>query len=357
MSQVGMQHPVVLVTGALTPLGAGVLPHLVGVAGIGKLIALAGTRSALPGVTWRVADLLDPAIASKLNDVDVVVHLDLDLGPDSDPVARSAVNQRGAETVLTAAAAAGVPRVVLVTSAMVYGAVPENPVPLAESAPLGALASGIVGDLLEIERLAVAARKVHPGLDVVVLRPAALVGPGLDSAVTRHFAAPRLVGIREAAMRWQFCHFADLAAAVELAVKGAVSGSLAVAGPGWLEQDAAAEIAGLRRVDLPATVVFAAAERLHRAHLTPTPAADLAFLSYPWVVAPDQLLAAGWTPKFDNRSALTELLAFADGGLALAGRRVGRRDATLAGAGAAGATVALVGAAAFVRRARKSRGR
>ena len=72
----------------------------------------------------------------RLADVDVVVHTDVDLSPDSDARARRAFNVRGAQTVLTAAAAGGVGRVVLVTSAMVYGAAPENPVPLAEDAPL-----------------------------------------------------------------------------------------------------------------------------------------------------------------------------------------------------------------------------
>ena len=56
--------------------------------------------------------------------------------------------------MLTAAAAAGVHRVVLCTSAMVYGALPDNDVPLAEDAELRATAEATcVGDLLEIERL------------------------------------------------------------------------------------------------------------------------------------------------------------------------------------------------------------
>ncbi len=45
---------------------------------------------------------------------------------------------RGTQTVLTAAAAAGVRRVVLFTSAMVYGALPDNDVPFSEDAELRA---------------------------------------------------------------------------------------------------------------------------------------------------------------------------------------------------------------------------
>ena len=71
-----------------------------------------------------------------------------------------------------------------------------------------------MADLLEIERVADDARRVHPGLDVVVVRPAALVGPGVDTLVTRHFAAPRLLCIKDTAPAWQFCHVEDLASAL-----------------------------------------------------------------------------------------------------------------------------------------------
>ena len=86
-------------------------------------------------MTWRLADVRDPALAGRLAGVDVLVHTDVDLG-DSDYRARRAFNVRAAQTVLTAAAAGRVASVILVTSAMVYGARPDNPVPLAETAPL-----------------------------------------------------------------------------------------------------------------------------------------------------------------------------------------------------------------------------
>ena len=48
---------------------------------------------------------------------------------------------------------------------MVYGARPDNPVPLAEDAPLGADPDGsVVGDLLEIEQLARALAAANPGM-------------------------------------------------------------------------------------------------------------------------------------------------------------------------------------------------
>ena len=180
-------------------------------------------RGDATGVTWRLADVRDPTLASRLSGVDVVVHTDVDTSADSDPRERRARNVRAAQTVLTAAAAERVGRVVLVTSAMVYGARPDNPVPLPEDAPLLADSGGsLAGDLLEIEELARRSRRVNPGTAVTVVRPAALVGGAVDTLLTRHFEAPRLLVVRGCAPRWQFCHVDDLVAALELAAAGTV---------------------------------------------------------------------------------------------------------------------------------------
>ena len=304
-------------------------------------------------MTWRVADVRDPALAGRLAGVDVVVHADLDLAPDSDARQRRAFNVRGAQTVLTAAAAGRVGRVVLLSSAMAYGARPDNPVPLAEDAPLAAEAdSSVAGDLLEIEQLARRSPRANPGMAVTVVRPAALVGDGVDTLVTRHFEAPRLLAVKGCAPRWQFCHVDDLTAAIEFAVGGGVDGQFAVGCDGWLEQDAVEQISGLKSIELPARLTFGAAQRLHRLGVTPAPAIDLRYMVYPWVVDCAALRAAGWRPRFGNAEALRVLLDQRQGRHAVAGRRVARKEATIT---AAGATVAVIGTAAIVRRARRHR--
>ena len=130
--------PVVAVTGAAGGIGYALTVRLAASPAVKKVIAIDIRRGDVAGVTWRVADVRDPALAGRLAGVDVVVHADLDLAPDSDARQRRAFNVRGAQTVLTCAAAARVGRVVLLTSAMVYGARPDNPVPLPEDAPLAA---------------------------------------------------------------------------------------------------------------------------------------------------------------------------------------------------------------------------
>ena len=343
--------PVVAVTGAARGLGHALTIRLAASARIGRVVAIDDHRGDVAGVHWRVVDVRDPALAGRLTGVDVLVHTDLDMAPDSDYRSRRAFNVRGAQTVLTAAAASRVGRVVLVTSAMVYGARPDNPVPLDEAAPLGAELDGsVVGDMLEIEQLARRSARTHLGMAITVVRPAALVGEGVDTMVTRHFEAPRLLTVKGCAPRWQFCHTDDLVSALELAAAGLISGEFAVGCEGWLEQEQVEELSGLRRIELPAGLTFGTVHRLHRAGITPAPVTDLHFVVYPWVVDCRTLRDAGWRPEFDNAAAFGVLLEQRAGRLAVAGRRLARKEATIT---AAGATVAVIGTAAIVRRARR----
>jgi nucleoside-diphosphate-sugar epimerase len=346
--------PVVAVTGAASGIGHALAVRLAASPDVKKVIAIDGHRGDIAGVTWRVADVRDPALAGRLTGVDVVVHADYDLVPDSDARPRRAFNVRGAQTVLTAAAAGRVGRVVLVTSAMVYGARPDNPVPLPEDAPLTAdTDSSVAGDLLEIEQLARRSPRANPGMTVTVVRPAALVGAdpyAVDTLVTRHFEAPRLLTVKGCAPRWQFCHVDDLVAALEFTVRGEITGDFAVGCDGWLEQDEVEQISGLKSIELPARLTFGAAQRLHRVGVTPAPAVDMRYVMYPWVVDCAALRAVGWRPGFGNAEALRILLDQRKGRHALAGRRIARKEATIT---AAGATVAVIGTAAIVRRARR----
>jgi len=344
--------PVVAITGAARGLGHALALRLATSSAARRVIAIDDHRGDVVGVTWRLADVRDPALASRLTGVDVLVHTDVDMSAETDHRARRAFNVRAAQTVLTAAAAGRVGRVILVTSAMVYG---DNPVPLPEDAPLGLDHNGsVAGDLLEIEHLARRSPRSHPGMAITVVRPAALVGEGVDTLITRHFEAPRLLTVKGCAPRWQFCHIEDLVSALELAVAGTVSGAFAVGCDGWLEQEEVEELSGLRRVELPAGLTFATVQRLHRVGITPAPVSDLRYMVYPWVVDCQVLREAGWQPSYDNATALGVLLKQRAGHHAVAGRRLPRKEATITAAGAAaGATVAVIGTAAIVRAARR----
>jgi nucleoside-diphosphate-sugar epimerase len=342
----------VAVTGAAGELGERVVRRLLEAGECKKVIGIDTARSGpgrpdVPGVTWRRADVRDPALRSRFTGVDTVVHLATDRRPDAPVAERRTVNVRGTDTVLTAAAAAGVTRVVLVTSAMVYGASATNPVPLPDDAPIRAEPDlSLVGDWVEMERLAAVTARAHPSVEVVVVRPASVVGAAADALLPRLFEAPRLLAIKDVEAHWQFCHVDDLVSALVWAALRRVDGGVTVGCAGWLRQEDVERVSGLRSLVVPASMAFGTAERLHRIGVLPAPASELHYLAHPWVVGADRLTAAGWTPGWDNEAALrAHLDALGD----RAGRglpRLERKDATRA---AAGATVALVGTVAIAR--------
>ncbi len=321
---------VIGLTGADTPLG-------------GAFAELARGHPSTPTLT-RVDDVS----AAALNGVDVVVHLAVDRSATTPSAQRHARNVDGTEALLDAAAAAGTGRVVLLTSAMVYGASATNPVPLDEDAPLlpGAPA-GLLGEWLAMERAA-AACAAAGGPEVVSVRPASVVGVVADSLLPGLFEAVRLLAIRDGRCHWQLCHTDDLLSALMAAATGAVTGAVTVGCDGWMAQRQVEALADMRSVVLPGAVAFATAERLHRIGMLSSPSSDLQYLIDPWVVGAQRLRATGWQPAWTNQAALAAHLD-------TLGERVGssfglldRKNATRAAAGA-GATLAVVGSLALAR--------
>lgn len=331
------------------------------VARLEALVVGVGPVAAAIAAAWdgpvRRADevpLLEPGAVVEGADVVVLVTYPGDLtasarGSDhADVVAHT-------QRVLAAARATGVRHVVAVTSAVVHGAWAGRPTIHDDEPVLSGAAAprdGIVGHLLAAE--AVLARGVgRRGPLLTVLRPAAVVGGGADTFVTRHFEAPRLLTVRGAVREWQFVHVDDVASAALFVVQHGLTGTLTVGAPDLLSPEEVERAAGMRHVELAAATAFGTAERLHRVGVLPAPASELAYVVYPWTVAADALTAAGWTPRWSSADCLRVLLEGVQGRLAVAGRRLGSRDA--AAIGAAGAAVAVIGTAAVWRQARGRR--
>lgn len=355
----------VAVTGASGAIGAAITRALGGCTAVAGVFALDEFRGPVDGPVWKIGPLDTPEVVERLRGSHVVVHVatetDLSGAPHVTASERRAHAVRSMQAVATSAAALGARRLIVVTGASVLGARPENPVPMPDDAAATAAPDdGSVGDLLEVEAVLAAGVRAHPGLPITVVRPAALVGPGVDTVVTRHFEAPRLLALRGTTMRWQFCHVDDLASAVVCviehdlgmaAVDGAVPAVTVGANPA-LTTEQVEELSGIRRIEVPAAMAFATAERLHRIGVLPAPAGDLCAVVYPLVVSAAALVAAGWRPVYSNEDCLGVLLDGVRGRHALAGRRIGTRDAAM---GAAGAAVAVIGTAALLRRARSKR--
>ncbi len=168
-----------------------------------------------PRVEWIVADIRDAeAVRRACAGVDVVHHLAA-LIPQRRASAETmqAVNVGGTKNVLEGARAAGVRRIVFLSSVEVFG-VPAV-VPCPEDGPLAPL--GEYGRN-KIAAEALCREAVAQGLEVVILRPPTIVGPGLEEpflvglmAAIRDGKPVTLLG--DGRNRFQFVHAEDVVSA------------------------------------------------------------------------------------------------------------------------------------------------
>lgn len=302
----------VAVTGSGGLIGQRLVAALAEDAAVDRVVALDVAEQRVPaGVAVGVADVRDPAIADQLAGVDALVHLAFQLDPIHDEEAMRQVNVEGTRTTLTAAVEAGVQRIVLASSATIYGAHPDNDVPLTESSPRRPPAEfsyarhkgevedwlwGWVGDLPD-------------DVTVTVLRPAIVAGAGVDNFITRQLELPRLVTASGHHPPLQVVHVDDVVAAFQLAATTDMPGAYNVAAPGWLSLDEALAVLGRGRIDLPEEVAWGLAAAMWRLGVGDAPAAYLPYIMHPWVVDVRRLEEAGWTAHHSNRDALAALAA------------------------------------------------
>ena len=297
--------------------------------------------------TWIEVDTTGPEVLAGIAGCVAVIHLecgdDVAAALTGQPATRRQRCERRAEAAATAAAAAGVTHLVFVTSAMVYGARAERPghIP-AETDILPVPDEGLVGDMVTVEQVADRLAQAHPRLTLTRVRPAALVGPGVDTVITRQFEAPRLLTLRGHEMRWQFCHLDDLVEGLRTVLEHRPAGPVTVGALGSLSPQEVEEVSGMRSLELPSSLAFGTATRLHRVGVLQLPVEDLSYVVHPWLVGSTRLRALGWSARVDNRECVRALLA-AVRHSGLPGLRVTRKDA--AALGAAGAAVAVVGTA------------
>jgi nucleoside-diphosphate-sugar epimerase len=286
------------------------------------------------------------SLKARMEGASTLVHLGrVDGVAELDGTGTAGVDVVGTRALLEAAASVGVGRIVLLSSATVYGAWPNNPVPLTEDAalrPHPALAYAT--HKAEVERLAAEWRDQHPAVSVAVLRPVVAVAEDTTDWLANSLWAGTSFAPGDADTPVQFVHLDDLASAVDLARREGLDGPFNVAPDGWIRSDELRRLAGRGpRVRLPERVSHRLAAWRWKLGLTSTPPGVIAYRINPWVVANDRLRAAGWDPDHTNEEAY--VLGDRPSGWASVSPR--RRQELVLGGSAVG-IAALVGGAVFL---------
>jgi nucleoside-diphosphate-sugar epimerase len=300
----------------------------------------------------------DPAFAGALAGVDAVALFPLiDAGDRNEEGRRARVVEATRQTL---EAAAGADTMVLWSSGVVYGAHPDNPVPLTEThhPPRPNPDFAAAGVLAASEQVALAGSPAGDasGPSVVVLRGAGVWTPSWGTFLSRSLMAPAMVGVRGYDPPLQCLAPADAASALALAVSGRLHGVYNVAPDDWVAARAAARAARRRRLEVPQRVAVATADRLWRAGMSAATAGELNFQMHPWVLDNSRLRQAGWTPTRTSAQAFAEAGGQVPEGVLVGGVQVRRGD-VYRGAAAGLALAAALAVARRQARASRSAGR
>lgn len=289
-------------------------------------------------VVFDQVDVRDPALGARLAGVDVLVHLAFVMDPIRDEAEMRDINVNGSQNVLRSAAQAGVPKIVYTSSATVYGAHPDNAIPLTEESPLRAnLDFSYPAHKLEVEYLIREVRDEFPELTITVFRPAIVFGMHVDNAWSHLLELPIQFSVRGHRPPLQFVHEDDVAMALVFAIKHDLDGPFNLAPGDWSEWGEVMELVGKPVIELAEPTAFSLQDRLWDLGLGEAPAGLLHYVMHPWVVASDRLSEAGFTCIHPSSDALRATLSKTETRVRI-GRTSMRKDVlrngTLAGAGA-----------------------
>lgn len=174
-----------------------------------------------PSLDFIQTDIRNPLLYELLRSekVDIVCHLAFQHATRPSEAAFDH-NVIGTMKVLGACAEANVKKIILRSSTMVYGAGPQNPGFLTEDYKLTSDRSyEYLRDMVEIEAFVNGFRRQHPHISVSMLRFANVVGPHVDSPMTRFLNSPISPTLLGFDPLLQVIHEEDAAMAIVHAIK------------------------------------------------------------------------------------------------------------------------------------------
>lgn len=312
----------IVVTGATGNVGISVVASLVADPKIESILGVARRRPewAPAKVEWAEADVSSAALEPLFAGADAVIHLAWLIQPSRDESVTAATNVTGSSRVFSAAAAAGVPKIVYASSVGVYSLGPKDRA-VDESYPTEGIPTSFYSrHKSEVERILDSFEVRHPNVTVVRLRPGLIFSREAASGIRRLFAGPLLPSplVRRALipfipdlqrLRFQAVHSSDVGEAYRLATLRDASGAYNVAANPVLDPERLSELLGARRVRMPSRVLRSAADITWRLRLHPSPPGwlDMA-LGVPIMDASRIRNELGWEPQRTAGESLMELI-------------------------------------------------
>ena len=235
---------------------------------------------------------------------DVLVHLAFILNPSHDEGWMYDVDVNGTHNVLEAAAEVGIRQVLVTTSAVAYGAFPDNPNPITEEHPVRGVARfSYARDKTESDRIVQLWALQHPDVITTIVRPCIVYGPNVDNYLVRLWSkAPVVVDTGNMDSHTQFVHEDDVVEAIAQLLFGRHAGQFNLSPDGLMTRRECAELLETRVIKLPVWLYRLLGKLYWRLRLSEAPSGGIDFELYPWIVSNEKLKKTlGWTPRYTSR--------------------------------------------------------
>jgi len=216
---------------------------------------------------------------------DGVIHMGRIMSSQLTRMRRYNANVLGTQKLLDLSHKYGIKRVVVLSTFHVYGAVAYNPALIDEAAPLKS--AGLSADLIdsvELENLANIYLWRYPELNITILRPCNIVGPGVRNTISTLLASERAPVLAGFSPMMQFIHIDDMADAIVLAYKKSTRGVFNVAPQDWVAYQHALKLCGCKRIQVPSIPPMVPKMILGTLKLKSFPSYLMAFFKYPVVI-------------------------------------------------------------------------
>jgi UDP-glucose 4-epimerase len=198
-----------------------------------------------------------------------------------------------------------VPKLIVLSSATLYGPSPDNPQFLTEEAPLlGAQEFSRIRDLVEVDMLAQSFFWRHPEVDTVILRPCHILGR-VRNAPSNYCRMERPLTVLGFDPMLQVIHERDVVEAISLALRPGTRGIFNLRGPGELPLSRMLRMVGKRPIAVPGPLIKGLAGSMWSSRAAGFPMQEIDHLRYICMVddsrARQQL---GFHPKYDMDQTL-----------------------------------------------------
>ncbi len=246
----------------------------------------------------------------KKNDIKAVIHMGIMHDPRMGQEDHHSFNIIGTTRILEYCAKYGVKKLVVLSSANVYGPSPDNSNFLTEEAPLmGASRFSGVRDLIEVDMLAHAFFWRHPKVSTVVLRPVHIVGPNIKNAPSNYLRLKRPWAMAGFDPMVQLIHVHDVARALIVALRPEARGVYNVVGPGEVPLSAIFRELGSSPVPVPSPIGRPLLSLLFRYRLASFPPEELDYIQFLCAVDGSRWVRdVGWKPHHTMRETIRAVL-------------------------------------------------